>query len=216
MHTEDPYREYTAIITKVKNFGIYFEIIDLLLEGFVHISELEEDYFVYEEPKMRLRGTRHGSFYAPSDKVTVMLKEVDFILQETKWYVVASEQSTLKSTSKPNSSKKRPHSHKKHSHPQKKQSQKKQSHSQKGKRKEGEAIRARDLSEKELSNEVLKKGSKEKKKQSLPLENQAIKKKRLSSSKPKKKSAQKNREKNKPLTPVNEIKAAVKNNRKKK
>ena len=120
MHTEDPYREYTAIITKVKNFGIYFEIIDLLLEGFVHISELEEDYFVYEEPKMRLRGTRHGSFYAPSDKVTVMLKEVDFILQETKWYVVASEQSTLKSTSKPNSSKKRPHSHKKHSHPQKK------------------------------------------------------------------------------------------------
>ncbi|MFI0435616.1 MAG: ribonuclease R [Parachlamydiaceae bacterium] len=98
MHKEDPYREYTAIITRVKNFGVYFEIIDLLLEGFIHISELGEDYFVYEEEKMRLRGTRHGAFYAPSDRLTVMLKEIDFIFQETKWYAVSTEHSKGKET----------------------------------------------------------------------------------------------------------------------
>ncbi len=95
MHTQDAYREYDAIITRVKNFGIYFEIIDLLLEGFIHISELEEDYFVYEEEKMRLRGTKWGSFYAPGDRLTVMLKEVDFVFQETKWYTVSIQHSNM-------------------------------------------------------------------------------------------------------------------------
>jgi ribonuclease R len=95
MHVKDPYREYEAIITRVKNFGIYFEIIELLLEGFIHISELEEDYFVFEEEKMRLRGTRGGNFYAPGDRLTVILKSVDFVFQETKWYTVSNQHSVL-------------------------------------------------------------------------------------------------------------------------
>lgn len=95
MHEQDPYREYPAVITKVKNFGVYFEISDLLLEGFIHISELGDDYFVYEEPKMRLRGTRGSTFYAPGDQLTVMLQEVNMVYQETKWYAVSNEHSTL-------------------------------------------------------------------------------------------------------------------------
>lgn len=91
MHAQDPHKEYSAIITRVKNFGIYFEIIDLLLEGFIHISELEEDYFVYEEERMHLRGTRGGSRYAPGGRITVMLKDVNFISKETKWYLVANQ-----------------------------------------------------------------------------------------------------------------------------
>lgn len=94
MNKENQYREYEAIITRVKNFGVYFEIIELLLEGFIHISELEEDYFVFEEEKMRLRGTRMGSIYAPGNKMTVMLLSVDFVTQETKWDIVSNERST--------------------------------------------------------------------------------------------------------------------------
>jgi ribonuclease R len=95
MHTQNPYREYEAIITRVKNFGVYFEILDLLLEGFIHISELGEDYFVFEEEKMRLRGTRRGNFYAPGDRLTVMLADVDFVSQETKWYMVSNFHSEM-------------------------------------------------------------------------------------------------------------------------
>ena len=94
MHEKNPHREYEAIITRVKNFGVYFEIIELLLEGFIHISELEEDYFVYEDDRMRLRGTRRGSIYSPGNNLTVMLRDVDFVSQETKWYIVANERST--------------------------------------------------------------------------------------------------------------------------
>lgn len=87
MYRQDPYKHYDAIITRVKNFGIYFELIDLLLEGFIHISELEEDYFIFEEEKMRLRGRRCGSIYAPGNRLEVILQDIDFISQETKWYV---------------------------------------------------------------------------------------------------------------------------------
>jgi ribonuclease R len=86
-HKEDPYQEYPAVITKVKNFGVYFEIINLLLEGFIHISELEEDYFVFDEQRLRLVGRRHGSIYAPGQKITVMLRDVNFVSQETQWYI---------------------------------------------------------------------------------------------------------------------------------
>ncbi|MCE2983678.1 MAG: ribonuclease R [Parachlamydia sp.] len=89
MHEQDPGREYQAIITRVKNFGIYFEIIDLLLEGFIHISDLGEDYFVYEEEQMTLRGTRKGGRYSPGDTISVMLQSVDFVVQETKWYITS-------------------------------------------------------------------------------------------------------------------------------
>ncbi len=89
-HQKAPEHEYQAIITRVKNFGIYFEIIDLLLEGFIHISDLGEDYFVYEEEKMLLRGAKHGARYSPGDNLVVMLEKIDFISQETKWYVLPS------------------------------------------------------------------------------------------------------------------------------
>jgi len=93
MHTREPYREYQAIITRVKNFGIYFEIIDLLLEGFIHISELGDDYFVFDEDRMSLQGARGGDYYVPGNRLTVMLKEVDFVAQETKWHPLFDERS---------------------------------------------------------------------------------------------------------------------------
>ena len=44
--SEDPHRKYEAFITRIKPFGLYFELADLGLEGFLHISELENDYFI--------------------------------------------------------------------------------------------------------------------------------------------------------------------------
>ena len=86
---QEPYKEYKAIITRVKNFGFHFEVIDLFLEGFIHVADLDEDYFIFEEQKLRLRGTRNGSTFTSGDQLTVMLKDVDFISLETKWYIVS-------------------------------------------------------------------------------------------------------------------------------
>lgn len=86
----DPTRQYEAVITRVKPFGIYFEILDLMLESFLHISELENDYFVYDEARGELKGRHLGYVHTSGKKIFVLLKEINFITCETIWSLVGS------------------------------------------------------------------------------------------------------------------------------
>ncbi len=88
MRTEEPNKQYQAVITRVKPFGFFFEVLDLMLEGFLHVSELDNDYFVYDERRMHLRGSRTGITYSTGEQVTIMPKEVDFIYLDSKWYLI--------------------------------------------------------------------------------------------------------------------------------
>lgn len=88
-HTKEPLRQYEAVVTRVKNFGIYFEVIDLMLENYLHVSELENDYYEFDETAVILRGRRHGQVFKAGDKITVMLSGVDFITLDSKWNLVA-------------------------------------------------------------------------------------------------------------------------------
>jgi len=86
MVDKNPRREFEAVVTKVRNFGIYFEIDDLMLEGFLHVSELDDDYYRYEEKSGQLKGSYTGITYFAGDRFTVISKEIDLILLEAKWY----------------------------------------------------------------------------------------------------------------------------------
>lgn len=81
----NPNKQYDAVVTRVKNFGVYFEIVELMLEGYLHVSELENDYFVFDEVESILKGRHHGQVYKVGDKITVMPKEVNLILLDSKW-----------------------------------------------------------------------------------------------------------------------------------
>lgn len=85
IHKNEPHKQYEAIVTRVKNFGIYFEILELMLEGFLHVSELDNDYYTFEEGFARLRGVYRGGIYSSGDKLTVLVKSIDLILLETSW-----------------------------------------------------------------------------------------------------------------------------------
>ncbi|MBI2812248.1 MAG: RNB domain-containing ribonuclease, partial [Candidatus Melainabacteria bacterium] len=82
---EDPAREYNAVITKIKPFGLFFELQDLMLEGFLHISELENDYFVYDEARNLLYGRSSGKVHRMGEPVVVRLTRVDLIQLESGW-----------------------------------------------------------------------------------------------------------------------------------
>lgn len=85
LHEEDPNRSYNAVVTRVKNMGIIFEIVDLMLDSFLHVSELENDYFVYDEKRILLQGRHTGTSYSCGTKILVTLKTLDFITLESKW-----------------------------------------------------------------------------------------------------------------------------------
>ncbi|MEI8124138.1 MAG: VacB/RNase II family 3'-5' exoribonuclease [Parachlamydiaceae bacterium] len=98
-HKKDKRKEYQAVITRVKNFGIYFEVLELMLESYLHVSELENDYYVYDEVEIILKGRHHGQIYRAGDKITVMLKDVDLITLESKWDLLVNEGSEVPAAS---------------------------------------------------------------------------------------------------------------------
>lgn len=82
---EDPSRIYNAIVTKIKPFGLFFELQDLMLEGFLHISELGDDYFVYDEKRNVLFGRHSGKLHKQGEPIQVRLQRVDLVMLESSW-----------------------------------------------------------------------------------------------------------------------------------
>jgi ribonuclease R len=89
INDHDPYYEYEAVITSVKQWGITIEILAYMMESFIHISEVGNDYFEFVEREMKLIGKRTKATYRSGDKVTVMLRHVDFITLESKWDLIS-------------------------------------------------------------------------------------------------------------------------------
>ncbi len=91
IYEKEPEKQFEAVVTKIKNFGVYFEVLELMLESFLHISDLEDDYYIYDDAKQKLQGRRTGSSFFSGDKITVMLSSLNFITRESTWNLVAVE-----------------------------------------------------------------------------------------------------------------------------
>jgi ribonuclease R len=62
---------FEGVVSGVTKFGVFVEITDLLVEGLVHVREMDDDYYVYDESTYTMRGENNGKSYRPGDSVTV-------------------------------------------------------------------------------------------------------------------------------------------------
>ncbi|TFW16700.1 ribonuclease R [Duganella callida] len=69
--------EYTGIITGVTTFGIFVQLNELFIEGLVHVTDLGQDYFQYDEARHELKGERSGKRFQLTDQVNVQVVRVD-------------------------------------------------------------------------------------------------------------------------------------------
>ncbi|MCI0693740.1 ribonuclease R [candidate division KSB1 bacterium] len=69
--------EFDGIVSGVVAFGIFVEIPQFVVEGLVHISDLEDDYYIFEERAYRLKGQNSGRVYRLGDEVRVRVVRVD-------------------------------------------------------------------------------------------------------------------------------------------
>lgn len=83
--------EFDGIISGVTGFGIFVEIPEYLIEGLVHISDLVDDYYVYDPIHYRLVGRHTGFVYRLGDSVRVRVarvlknaRKIDFVLVSEK------------------------------------------------------------------------------------------------------------------------------------
>jgi len=68
---------YEGVISGVTEWGIYVEIIENQCEGMVHIRELDDDYYEYDESNYCIRGRYSGKEYRLGDRVKVEVVKAD-------------------------------------------------------------------------------------------------------------------------------------------
>lgn len=85
---EDPTRIYSATITRVKPFAIFFEIPLFDLEGTTHVSKLGNDYYEFDPARMTFRGSRTGKTFIAGQQIFVRLDNLNYILQQSEWSLV--------------------------------------------------------------------------------------------------------------------------------
>lgn len=69
--------EFDGIVSGVVSFGIFVEIPQFMVEGLVHISDLADDYYIFEERAYRLKGQNSGRIYRLGDEVRVKVVRAD-------------------------------------------------------------------------------------------------------------------------------------------
>jgi ribonuclease R len=81
--------EFDGTITSVQGFGIFVELDDVYVDGLVHITALDNDYYHFDPVGHRLTGERTGQVYRLGDRLRVKVaavnlddRKIDFVLAE--------------------------------------------------------------------------------------------------------------------------------------
>lgn len=84
--------EFDGIISSVTSFGIFVELPNTV-EGLVHITDLDDDYYIYDEAHLMLIGERTKKIYRLGDAVKIKCSRVDIDNREIFFELVGVEES---------------------------------------------------------------------------------------------------------------------------
>ncbi len=68
---------FGATISSVTNFGLFATLNDEFIDGLIHISSLEGDYFNFDQEHNLLIGERTGKTYKTGDKIEIIVSKVN-------------------------------------------------------------------------------------------------------------------------------------------
>jgi ribonuclease R len=69
--------EFNGVIAAVTSFGLFVELVDLYIEGLVHVTALPEDYYEFDKAHQRLIGERSKRSFQIGGSVRVQVARVD-------------------------------------------------------------------------------------------------------------------------------------------
>ena len=79
--------QFTGVISGVSSWGIYVELPNTV-EGMVRMSELNDDYYIYDEQNYRMIGEHNHVEYRLGQKLDIVVSSVDPILHTVDFYPV--------------------------------------------------------------------------------------------------------------------------------
>jgi ribonuclease R len=85
--------EYNGTVSAVTSFGIFVALDDIFTEGLVHVSELGQDYFHYDQGKHWMLGERTGKRYRLGDRVRIKVLRADIETSKIDFSLVEQDTS---------------------------------------------------------------------------------------------------------------------------
>jgi ribonuclease R len=82
---------YRGMVTSVHAFGFFVELLDIYVEGLVHVSSLGDDFYQYEEDRHRLIGMNRRREFGIGTPVEVRVHKVDLERREVDFRLVGEE-----------------------------------------------------------------------------------------------------------------------------
>lgn len=89
---------FPALISGVTEFGFFAELEGNKCEGMVHVRNLRDDRYYFEQESYSLRGQRSGRVFTLGDTVYVRIKSADLIKKQIDFELVSESESETKST----------------------------------------------------------------------------------------------------------------------
>ncbi|MCG8707372.1 ribonuclease R [Brenneria sp. 4F2] len=81
---------FTGIIASVTGFGFFVRLNDLFIDGLVHVSSLDNDYYRYDNIGQRLIGESRGQVYRLGDEVEIRVEAVHMDERNIDFALVSS------------------------------------------------------------------------------------------------------------------------------
>ncbi|MGP4712898.1 MULTISPECIES: ribonuclease R [unclassified Psychrobacter] len=100
--------EFEGVVTSVTSFGLFVTLTDLYIDGLVHISNVGDDFFVYDEKQQQLIGKDKGGLFGLGDTVKVKVAGVNMDLLQIDFDLTAKLKASAMNQTKKDNSKKAP------------------------------------------------------------------------------------------------------------
>jgi ribonuclease R len=69
--------DHVGYVTGVAQFGVFVTLKDLMIEGLLHIRDINDDYYVWDEKRMRLYGRKNKRVFRYGSLVRVRIAKAN-------------------------------------------------------------------------------------------------------------------------------------------
>lgn len=97
---KDIKQPFEAVITEVKNHGLFIEITDSMAFGMVHISTLDDDFYHASDDGNSLVGRKTKKTYSTADTIQVQVERVDRFKRQIDFRVISDQTKVRHSSTK--------------------------------------------------------------------------------------------------------------------
>ena len=97
--------EYSGVVTGVTNFGVFVQLPEFQIDGLVHVTSLQNDYYRFDVGSQSLVGDRSGTRYSLGDPLNIVVSRVDLDSKRIDFQLV--EQGSASSSARTGKKKKR-------------------------------------------------------------------------------------------------------------